>query len=138
MYLRTLQPFLNMLLLTVLISSLDLVEAEAFIAFDQMSCTSDILPFVQTEFRNALQLVLQTAAWLQPALYDEIIQGYVGNLFGPGDPVSFPRSIFSGLMGFSTTFVDESELGSQEDLVSTVTAGTLYTTIVLEFAYHQT
>ena len=122
MYLRTLQPILDMLLLTFIISSLGLAEAEAFIAFDQVSCTSGILPFVQAEVQNALQLVLQTAAWLQPPLYDEIIQGYVGNLFGPGDPVVLPRSVFSGLLEFNTTFVDKSELGSQEDLVSTVTA----------------
>lgn len=117
-----------MLLLTVLISALGLAEAKAFIAFDQRSCTPDVLPFVQTEIENALHLVLQTAAWLEPVLYDEIIQGYVGNLFGPGDPVASPRSVFSGLMEFDNTFVDASELDGPEDLVSTVTAGhPLYT-----------
>lgn len=127
MYLHTVRPLLNMLLLAAFTSFLSLVQAEAFIAFDSVSCTSDISLFLKTEFSNALQLVVQTAAWVNPPLYDPIIQGYVETLFGPAqsdrDPVSFPRGVFSGLMGFNTTmFADESELNNQEDLVSAVAA----------------
>lgn len=116
------QPFLNMILLAVLISFSSLAEAEALIAFDQISCTSDILPFVKAEIGNALDLVVQTSAWLIPPLYDEIIQGYVENLFGPGDPISSPRLVFLGLLDFESAFVEVSELSGQEDLVSTVAA----------------
>lgn len=125
---------------TILISLSSIGQAlAAHIAFNQESCTPDILPFVEAEVRNALDLVKQTAAWINPPLYDEIVQSYIKDLFGDiryfesysYDPVNFPRNVFAtdwprnlgrGLMGFNTTFVDESQLRNKYDLVSIISA----------------
>ena len=101
-----------MLLLAVIISLLGLVEAEPRIAFDTVSCTPEVLPFVQTEMRNALEVVLLTELWLHPPLYNEVIQSYVENLFGPGDSISSPRSVFLNLLQYNTEFVEASELSN--------------------------
>lgn len=153
----SMQVLWNICLPTILISLSSIGQAlAAHIAFNQESCTPDILPFVEAEVRNALDLVRQTAAWIHPPLYNENIESNIEDLFGSPrpfgesefDPVNFPRKVFApdwpdnsygrGLMGFNTTFVDESELKDEWDLVSVISAVYLLLTRTVETADSRT